>query len=178
MVSDEDLLARAQRGDGEAFAEFYRRHVAAITTFARRRVGSPELAFDVAAETFAAAAEGLSGFDPSRGAARGWLFGIAHNELRMAWRRGVVEDRARRRLALEPIVIDDDALRWIEEMVDDGALVEALAMLPADQRDAVSARVIDGRDYEDIARELRCSESVIRKRVSRGLRRLRQEVKR
>ena len=31
------------------------------------------------------------------------------------------------------------------------------------------ARVIDERDYADIAKDMRCSEAVVRKRVSRGL---------
>jgi RNA polymerase sigma-70 factor (ECF subfamily) len=41
--------------------------------------------------------------------------------------------------------------------------------LPDDQQAAVRARVIDERDYPDIAKDLRCSEAVVRKRVSRGL---------
>ena len=45
--------------------------------------------------------------------------------------------------------------------------------LSADQRQAVLAYVLEERDYGDIARELRCSESVLRKRVSRGLAALR-----
>ena len=40
--------------------------------------------------------------------------------------------------------------------------------LPGDQREAVRARVVDERDYPDIAKDLRCSEAVVRKRVSRG----------
>jgi DNA-directed RNA polymerase specialized sigma24 family protein len=48
-----------------------------------------------------------------------------------------------------------------------------LDALPLEQRSAVRGRVIDGRDYEDLARELGCSELVVRQRVSRGLRALR-----
>jgi RNA polymerase sigma-70 factor (ECF subfamily) len=48
-----------------------------------------------------------------------------------------------------------------------------LADLPAGERAAVSARVIEERDYGEIARSLGCSEMVVRKRVSRGLARLR-----
>jgi RNA polymerase sigma factor (sigma-70 family) len=176
MPDDEDLLRLAADGDGDAFAEFYRRHVTAITTFVRRRVQSPEVAFDLTAETFAAAAAAIAGFDPTRGSARGWLFGIAHNELRQAWRRGRVENRARRRLALEPIELDDAALARVEESIDDGALVEALAGLSEAEREAVQARVIDERGYDEIAADLRCSASVVRQRVSRGLRRIRETV--
>jgi RNA polymerase sigma factor (sigma-70 family) len=48
-----------------------------------------------------------------------------------------------------------------------------LGDLPADQRTALLARIVDERPYDEIASELRCSEAVIRQRVHRGLRRLR-----
>jgi RNA polymerase sigma-70 factor (ECF subfamily) len=53
------------------------------------------------------------------------------------------------------------------------ALVGAL---PAAQRKAIVAHVLDERDYPEIARELRCSEAVVRKRVSRGLATLRAQL--
>lgn len=176
MVSDEQLLLAARDGDGEAFAQFYRRHVSAIAAYLRRRVASPELAFDLTAETFAAAVTALSGFRPDRGSARGWLFAIAANELRQAWRHQQVADRARRRLALEPVVLDDEAAEYIEALCDEAPLTEALAALSEDERRAIEARVLDERDYPDIARELCCSPAVVRKRVSRGLHKLRETV--
>jgi RNA polymerase sigma factor (sigma-70 family) len=124
-----------------------------------------------------AAAASLRSYDASRGTPLGWLFGIAINELRQAWRKGQVEDRARRRLALEPIVLQDEGLARVEEMVDDGALVQALARLPAAERLAIEARVLDEQEYADVAGGLRCSESVARQRVSRGLRKLRAAMK-
>ena len=48
--------------------------------------------------------------------------------------------------------------------------------LPPEQREAVRARVLDERDYADIARELHTSELVVRKRVSRGLATLRTHM--
>jgi len=173
MATDEELLLAARDGDGEAFSQFYRRHVPAITAFMRKRVASPELAFDLTAETFASAVNGLSGFRPERGSARGWLFTIAANELRQAWRHQQVADRARRRLALEPVVLDDNAIEQVEALCAEEPLTEALAALPDDERRAVLARVVDERGYDDIAAEMRCSEAVVRKRVSRGLQRLR-----
>lgn len=47
-------------------------------------------------------------------AARAWLFGIARHELADAWRRGQVEDRARKRLGLAPLVLADAELERIE----------------------------------------------------------------
>jgi RNA polymerase sigma factor (sigma-70 family) len=59
----------------------------------------------------------------------------------------------------------------------EGPSVDALLeRLPAEQRAALEARVLQEREYADIARSLRCSEAVVRQRVSRGLRRLRAEL--
>lgn len=41
----------------------------------------PETATDLTAETFAAALAGVGRFDPGRGAAVGWLYGIANHQL-------------------------------------------------------------------------------------------------
>jgi DNA-directed RNA polymerase specialized sigma24 family protein len=49
-------------------------------------------------------------------------------------------------------------------------------MPPADQRAAVLARVLEEQDYAEIAATARTSESVIRKRVSRGLAGLRTRM--
>ena len=171
--SDEELIDAARRGDGESFAILYRRHVALVTAFVRRRVASPELAFDLTAETFAAAIEHLDQFRAEAGTVRGWLLGIAANQCRQAWRRGAVEDRARRRLGMERVVLDDAALERVETLASTTALEEALARLPAIERAAVEAHVMAEVPYRELAAELDCSHAVIRQRVSRGLRRLR-----
>jgi RNA polymerase sigma-70 factor (ECF subfamily) len=64
----------------------------------------------------------------------------------------------------------------IEDLVDFApireALVEALAGLPDDQREALRLRVIDGLAYPEVAARLGCADAAARQRVSRGLRRL------
>lgn len=177
--SDEELLA-ATAGEPTAFGVFYHRHVADLLGFLMRRTRDPELAADLCAEVFAAALEGVRRFRPERGAAIAWLYGIAHRKLADAYRRGAVEDRARRRLRMEPLVLDDEALERVEALADATAssvrLRELVDRLPPDQRDALRARVIDERDYGEIAGRVRCSESVIRKRVSRALAGLRADL--
>jgi len=64
----------------------------------------------------------------------------------------------------------------VHELADAEAAERALAELPAQQRDAVLARVVDERSYEEIATTMRCSELVARQRVSRGLRALRDRI--
>lgn len=97
--TDEELLA-AVDGEPEAFGVFYGRQVRPLLGYLVRRAGDAELAADLCAETFAAALDGLHRFDPKRGPAVAWLYGIARRSLSHAARRGVVEDRARRRLGM------------------------------------------------------------------------------
>jgi RNA polymerase sigma factor (sigma-70 family) len=89
-----------------------------------------------------------------------------------------VEDRARRRLEIEALVLGDAAMMEIEALASEDALPEMLHPLPADQRAAVTGRVLQERDYDELATSLECSPSVVRQRVSRGLRTLRSRLER
>jgi RNA polymerase sigma-70 factor (ECF subfamily) len=171
--TDEELLAAVHR-EPEAFGVFYRRHVSGLLGYFLRRTREAELAADLTAETFAAALDGLRRFDPRRGPAVAWLYGIARRQLGTALRRGAVEDRARRRLGMAPLDLTDAALARIEAEAD--VAITALDALPAEQREAIKARVIDERDYAEIATTTRTSEAVVRKRVSRGLAGLRSRI--
>jgi DNA-directed RNA polymerase specialized sigma24 family protein len=112
-ASDTELLLAA-RTSPEPFGVFYERHFASVLAFFRRRVRGPEEAFDLAAETFAAALAALPRFDPGPEPPQAWLF--------------------------------------------------------------VEARHLEERGYAEIAADLHCSESVVRKRVSRGLAALRSSI--
>lgn len=175
---DADLLA-ATSDEPEAFGVFYRRHADAVLTFLLARTRRPELAADLAMESFARALERSEQFDARRGPARAWLFAIATSTLLDSVRRGKVEARARRRLGIAPHELTDAELERVDELIDAERGLDAavlVADLPADQRDAVLARVLAERDYPDIAAELGVSEAVVRQRVSRGLTSLRARV--
>ena len=176
ISNDDELLARFAGGDAEAFVGFYRRHLAAVLGFFLRRTGDPELTADLTAEVFAAALIAAARYRPGERPALAWLFGIAAHKLADSRRRGRVEDEARRRLALGPLAVDDEDLARVEEMADVGAADAALAALPAGQRDAVLARVVQERSYAEIAEQMRCSQLLARQRVSRGLRALREQM--
>jgi RNA polymerase sigma factor (sigma-70 family) len=173
--TDAELL-RLTATDPEAFATFYRRHVRAVLTYARHRTGSPELAFDLTAEVFAAALQSSRRYRPGPHGAAAWLFGIARHKLADSARRGRIEDRARHALAMQPIELTDAGLAEVEAEASGNPLDLLLDGLPADQREAVRERVLEERDYQEIAARLRCSEQVIRKRVSRGLTALRARM--
>ena len=170
----------AGRHNPESFGIFYRRRVDAVLAFFLRRTGDRELAADLTAETFAAALSALSRYSPQRSPALAWLFTIAHHKLIDSIRRGQVEDRARRRLGIEPLVFSDEDIERVEQRAaaaDGGAALLELERLSAEQRGAIEGRVLQEAEYTELARRLRCSESVVRKRVSRGLAELRTRMK-
>src|SRR4051795_12362539 len=174
--SDEELLAATAR-DAEAFAVFYRRHLRSVLAYLIRRTGRPDLAADLAAETFAAALQSLPTYEET-GAARGWLFGIANNKLADSARRHAVADRSRTELGMAALELTDDDLERAEELLDAQRLdLDALLdELPEEQREALQARIVEERDYRELAAEWSCSEAVVRQRVSRGLTALRRRL--
>jgi RNA polymerase sigma-70 factor (ECF subfamily) len=174
--ADAQLLAAIASCDDRAFSAFYRRHLAMVVGWCARRTGDPELAADLTAEVFAAVLIAAPRYEPTHESAAGWLLGIARNVLGHSARRGEVDARARQRLGASRLLFEDVDLARVLELADterEGSAGRLLAVLPADERAAVSARVIEERDYGEIARSLGCSEMVVRKRVSRGLARLR-----
>jgi RNA polymerase sigma factor (sigma-70 family) len=175
-VGDAELLV-ATAGNPDAFGTFYRRHERALLSYFRRVSGSVEVAADLTAETFAQALASLDRYDPALGEPGAWLFGIGRHVLARSIERGRVEDRARVRLGMARLVIDDEVFERIEAMTSsDGAASAALDGLPAAIREAVAGRVIGEQDYGELARTLSCSESLVRKRVSRGLARMRRQL--
>lgn len=174
--SDADLLAETTR-DPDAFAELYRRHERAILGYFMHWCRSPDLAADLMAETFAAAFESTDRYRPGLGKPRAWLFGIARHVLMRSVRRGRVEDVTRRRLGMAVLALNDEALDRVEALQSSRRDVsEALEGLSIVLREAVAGRVIQEREYRELAEALECSESVVRQRVRRGLVQMRNQL--
>jgi RNA polymerase sigma-70 factor (ECF subfamily) len=175
QASDAELLLGA-RAQAEPFGVFYERHVASVLAFFRRRVTGAEEAFDLAAETFAAALASVPRYQPGPEPPRAWLFAIARHKLSEAVRSSQIQDTARRALAMQPIELDDEAIEKLEAAAA-APVVELLETLAPEQRAAIEAHHVEERGYAEIAAELRCSESVVRKRVSRGLAAMRAQLR-
>jgi RNA polymerase sigma-70 factor (ECF subfamily) len=172
-ASDEELLGH---DDASSFELFYDRYFERVLAFFSRRTRDPELAADLTAETFAAALSARRRYRGQGGAASSWLFGIAYHKLADAQRQGYADDRARRRLGIERIELTDDDIARIDRLGETDAVADLLQELPKEQQDAIRARVIEEREYDEIAHELQTSKTVVRKRVSRGLAALRRRM--
>lgn len=171
---DDQLLARTPH-EPAAFDLFYRRYERAVLSYFMRRTGNPELAADLAAETFAAALIGAKRYRPGPAPATSWLFGIAHHRLLRSLQRGRVEERARRKLGIASLSVDDDMLERVERLGAQERAEALLAELSDEQAAAIRAHVIEERPHAEVASLMNCSETVVRKRVSRGLAKLRDK---
>ena len=130
-LDDEELLGRAAHIP-DAFEPLVERHSRALHGYFARR--APGAADDLLAELWLQAYATRRGFDPDRGPARAWLFGVARNVLSAHWRR-----IAAARPEVSRWAGDDDP--W--EAVDDRLVAAAvaprlrglLARLPPDERE-------------------------------------------
>src|SRR5919199_2416914 len=145
--TDEDLLVA---NTPEAFGEFYDRHGRTVLGYFARRTHDPEVAADLTAETFASAIVAQRRFKPGLAPATAWLFTIASRRLADYQRRGYVDERTRRSLAMEPRALAEEDREMIRLLADD-AVAELLNDLPADQRAAVVGHVVEDRDYAELA---------------------------
>src|SRR4051794_14446579 len=159
----------------DSFDAMYMRYREPVLGYFARRVGQPEVAADLMAETFARALVHYRTAPPEEPVA--WLFAIARNLLIDSARRGQVEASARRKLHLEPILLDDADIQRIEEVAEAADLAETVrATLSAAEYEALRARAVDEESYAELALRLRCSEAVARKRVSRAIANVRDAI--
>jgi RNA polymerase sigma-70 factor (ECF subfamily) len=170
--TDEELLLA---NTSDAFGEFYDRHARAMMGYFARRTRDPQAAADLTAETFASAIVAQRRFRRGGAPATAWLFAIAARRLVDYQRRGWVDERVRRSLAVEPRSVSEEDAGIIALLADE-VTFELLEALPPDQREAVTGHVMQDRGYAELAANGSTSEAVVRQRVSRGLATLRRRL--
>ena len=124
-----DLLARAQAGDGDAFAELVNPYRRELQVYCYRFLGSVTDAEDALQDTLLSAWQGLPGFE-GRASVRTWLYRVASSRcldaLRSARRRPPVSPAAADMSGLEPPEPTRlGELLWLEPYPD--ALLEGMA---------------------------------------------------
>jgi RNA polymerase sigma-70 factor (ECF subfamily) len=174
-----ELLVRA-RQHPELLGDFFTIQYPVVLRYVARTVLCPEIAADLAAETFAVVVRDLHRFDPTRGSAGAWVSGIARNQIRTWVRRGVVDARARKRLGIVTPAfteLDEDIVdASIDEAPARAAVRGALRRLSDADRHVIHLRVVDRLPYDEVADALGCSAGAARVRSSRALARLRAAV--
>lgn len=174
---EKELIARAQEGDRAAFAALVREHQDEVYTLARRLVGDPHLAADVAQEALVRAWRALPRF---RGEAKfsTWLHRITVNA---AWTQ---KDRARRNAGVPlddyydvpalPSPNDPETAGELAELR--GRLRSALDRLPESQRQVVVMKDIHGWSHQEIADAMDITVTAAKVRLHRARARLAKDL--
>ena len=145
-----------------------------MSAFFARRYSEPQLVADLSSEVFLQALASLDSFDPDRGSARGWLFGIVrrvwaqHCERAARGREAITALAAHRQLGddeIEDIAARVDAQRAARELL---AGWEGLSDL---ERAAAGGR-LTGLEPREAASVLGISAGALRVRLFRARKRL------
>jgi RNA polymerase sigma-70 factor (ECF subfamily) len=173
--------AETSASAGDA-ALLYEEHVDAVHTYVARRLGR-DLAADVTAETFRIAIDQRQSFEPARGSARAWLFGIATNLIRRHWR---TEERRLRAMARSVPRGDHsgdqagDSIDRVAERVDAGsdarAVLAAVAALETADRELLVLIVWEELRHDEVAQVLGIPTGTVRSRLHRIRRQLRESM--
>jgi len=183
--TDEDIraLERVRAGDRDAFRSLVERHQEAVYSFVLRLVRNPDVAEELAQESFVRAFASLQSF---RSAARfrTWLIQIALN---------LVRDR-RRATGRRPVLVSLDEVKQHAERSDASVhagtsldpelrlaheelisrLESALGSLPHEYREVFVLKHVEGLAYEEIATITGVSIGALKVRAHRARIRLRE----
>jgi RNA polymerase sigma-70 factor (ECF subfamily) len=167
--TDRELVARLKAGDEDAFDDLVRRYHQRLVRLAGTFVGRPDLAEDVAQETWLAVLNGIARFE-GRSALQSWLFAICANRAR------TVAVREKRSV---PVDVASDSARPLPALADraaeraqDADLVAAVRRaildLPEAQRRVVAMCDVEGMSPAQVCGVLSISEANQRVLLHRG----------
>jgi RNA polymerase sigma factor (sigma-70 family) len=170
-----ELVARAQRGEVEAYEELVQRHADIAFRTACLIAGNAADAEEAAQDAFVKAHAALGRFR-ARAPFRPWVLRIVANEARNRRRAAGRRSHAEARASAEarPDAASTEAAVLLAER--DGALRQALAALDERDREALYLRYFLELSEAEMAAALGCRPGTVKSRLARALDRLRARV--
>jgi RNA polymerase sigma factor (sigma-70 family) len=174
-AADDAAVIEGSWREPERFAVLFDRHAPHIYRYLARRAGS-QVADDLAAETFLAAFAKRDRYDLSYRDARPWLYGIATNLVNQHRR-----DEARQYRIQQAAPAEPDIPGHAERVAADvtaramrALLAEALAMLPAGDRDVLLLIAWEQLTYQEVSAALGIPVGTVQSRLHRARAKVRQ----
>lgn len=166
-MDEQECITRAQQGEGKAFSELVARYQDPVFRFLLRLTRSRDDAMDLTQDTFMRAYQSLDRWRPEA-LFRTWLFRIARNLALDRFRHAKIvefvdleEEREIQDLHAGPESIVETAQQY-------HLLEKALARLPAEQREIILLREIEGLSYDEIAHVLALQIGTVKSRLARA----------
>jgi RNA polymerase sigma-70 factor, ECF subfamily len=180
VESDEALVRRMADGDEQALGVLYDRWQAVVHGVVSRTLRRPDDVEDIVEEAFWQAWRQASRFDRTRGAVQTWLLTIARS-------RALDRVRALRRRREEPLEGDDgqvvvqqvaasDPQQDAEASERRRIVGDALAGLPAEQREALELGYFGGLSQTEIAERTGQPLGTVKTRMRLALQKLRSQL--
>lgn len=171
-ISERDLIARAQRGNPEAFGDLYKLHLDAIYRYVHSRVGETSEAENLTQTIFVKAWRALENYRPTQVPFRAWLYRIAHNAV-------VDYYRTKKNSALleEQTMLSDPSATPEESLISQerhDTLKQAMTKLKPAYQQVLSLRFLNELDYSETADVLGRKVNAVRVLQYRALKALRR----
>jgi RNA polymerase sigma-70 factor (ECF subfamily) len=172
---DERLMLRIAGGEPDALGELYDRYGRVVFGTLYRMLGSPEVAEEITQNAFHSVWQRAQSYRAERGSVRTWLLAISRNAA-VDWRR-----TGGRHVDRETAI--DEAAELVDEVrVDERVIASlraervraAVALLPREQRDALSLAFWSGLSQSEIAKRTGTPLGTVKSRVRLGMARLRE----
>ena len=177
-VSDEALIKAAQRGDREAAAWLYHRHVEKVHRICYRIVLDPSQVQDCVQEVWLKVFRNLDGFRSGRSFAA-WLNTVTANTA-IDYYRKWIKQRSRldiHKSHVKALAVDQQpGSHSSDEALVQRKIQEALEEISVNQRAAFTLRYFEDMPTADIARILGCAEGTVRVHIRRSLLALRAKL--
>jgi RNA polymerase sigma-70 factor (ECF subfamily) len=167
----------AGAGGAAEFERVYRANVDAVSAYFARRTADPQLVGDLTADTFVAVISHFGSFDPGKGTARSWVFGIARHVYASYCQEYSQQQHKLRRLAGRRDLDADEVGELLERIDAERAgrvLIAGLAALPERDRAVIELVDIAGLRPKEAAAALGLSPGSVRMRLMRTRARLRK----
>lgn len=164
--------AEPERLDPSTFGALYERHRISVYRYLRARTRTDDDALDLTATTFERAFASAGRFRRRDGGVHAWLFRIARNTAIDASRR----HRATVDLAGASAVLGRAAVEFSRRSEERDEVLDLVARLPNDQRDALLLRYAGGLSAREIGAVIGKRESAVQKQIQRGLAALRETL--
>jgi RNA polymerase sigma-70 factor (ECF subfamily) len=165
-----DLILAVAGGDDGALGELYDLFERPLFSLGIRWLRDADLAEELVQEVIVRVWKGAGTFDPVKGQASSWIFGVARN-----CATDLLRAKARRPVPTETIESDKDA--WDEDAAWRGwQIAQALSSLPAEQQQVVELAFINQCTHAEIARSLDVPLGTVKTRMYAGLKKLRDAL--
>ena len=169
--ADADLMAAVRRGDQAALGALYDGYAARVYSTALFILRDPARAEEVTQDVFLAAWNRADSFDSHLGSVAGWLLRCARNRAIDLLRGSAGRARQEPEIPLE-LAADTDVFRAVAQSLDATLVQQAVAALPAKQRQVIDLCYFGARSQVEAAAAIGVPLSTIKGRSRLALRRL------